>query len=422
MPTHARTYTDTVLDGKDFAVRDSGLSVHKLTFAEGIGIILGTNIGAGVLGLAYAARQAGYLPLLLWLAVAGVFTCISMLYVAEICLRTEGNHQLSGLANRHMGKLGAWLLFAGGAANSYGALTAYMAGSGEIMKTFFGSVGLTGPLGSLLFFIPAVTILYLGLKAVGKGMTMVSGYMVVLIAVLIVATVVHDDATVHNLWDANWPNMLPIFNIAVFCFSAQYMVPEIARGNKETPCRLAPAIIIGIASTFIVLAVVPAAAISLVGVKNLSQVATITWGSTLGPWAYYTANVFALLAMLSSYLGLGGSFLSNIFDHFKIGNDTVPIKRVAVLGLVCLPPFFIAYTNAAGFVDALYFAGTFGGVLIATLPVFMLNRARKTNPKRLAWQCGWYACRPVQVIILLLYWGSGAYAALSVAGLIPSAW
>lgn len=156
--------------------------------------------------------------------------------------------------------------------------------------------------------------------------------------------------------------------------------------------------------------------------ENLSQVATITWGTTLGVWPYYTANVFALLAMLTSYWGLSGSLVSNIFDHFMIGRDTIPAKRLFVLTLVCIPPFFMAYSNAANFVDALYFAGTFGGVFIATLPIFMLNRARKANPERLPWQCGWYACRPVQAIILLLFLGSAVYAVAAAAGYIPPAW
>lgn len=344
METHVRPYVGSALDSKNIPVRDSGLSLHKLTLAESIGIIVGTNIGAGILGLAYASRKAGYLPLLLWLAVAGIFTCISMLYVAEICLRTKGNHQLSGLAEHHLGRAGAWLLFAGVAANSYGALTAYIAGSGEIMNSFFGSMGVTRPIGSLLFFIPAVIILYTGLKAVGKGITLISGSMVLLIATLIAATITHEKSTLQNLWQAQWPNMLPVFNIAVFCFSAQYMVPEIARGNKDTPRRLAPAIIAGIAGSFILLAAVPAAVISLDGMENLSQVATITWGTTLGVWAYYTANVFALLAMLTSYWGLSGSLVSNIFDHFMID----PLRVFVGIGAVGDQQYGLGYAAVIG--------------------------------------------------------------------------
>ena len=53
-----RPYVGSALDSKNIPVRDSGLSLHKLTLAESIGIIVGTNIGAGILGLAYASRKA----------------------------------------------------------------------------------------------------------------------------------------------------------------------------------------------------------------------------------------------------------------------------------------------------------------------------------------------------------------------------
>ncbi len=52
--------------------RTSGLVVHKLTFWEATMIIVGANIGSGILGLPYAARLAGFPILLLWLILAGV--------------------------------------------------------------------------------------------------------------------------------------------------------------------------------------------------------------------------------------------------------------------------------------------------------------------------------------------------------------
>ncbi len=57
--------------------------MKKLTFWEAAMIIVGANIGAGILGLAYSSRKAGWPILLMWLIIAGVFTTVSMLYVAE---------------------------------------------------------------------------------------------------------------------------------------------------------------------------------------------------------------------------------------------------------------------------------------------------------------------------------------------------
>lgn len=142
----------------------SALVRTKLTLLEGIALIVGANIGAGILSLAYGAKNAGWPVLVFWVIVAGILTTISMLYVAETTLRTKKNLQLSGLAEKYVGNLGSWLIFLSVAVNSLGALIAYTAGSGQIMAEVFG---IPNVLGSFLFFIPAVGVIWLGLKAAG---------------------------------------------------------------------------------------------------------------------------------------------------------------------------------------------------------------------------------------------------------------
>lgn len=93
---------------------------------------------------------------------------------------------------------------------------------------------------------------------------------------------------------------------------------------------------VGMALTFTLLALVPLSVISLNGLDNISDVATISWGRALGEWAFFSANLFALCAMLTSYWGLGGSFLTNIFDQFRLGNDEQPARRLMVLLVVAI--------------------------------------------------------------------------------------
>ena len=122
-------------------------------------MIVGTNIGAGVLSIAYASRKSGFMPLLFWLILAGCLTTITMLYVAETTLRTKAHLQLSGLAKRYVGNFGSWLIFASVCVNSVGALIAYMDGSGKLLASL---LGISPMLGSVLFFIPAAGVLYQG--------------------------------------------------------------------------------------------------------------------------------------------------------------------------------------------------------------------------------------------------------------------
>ena len=149
----------------------SALKVHKLTFWEATMIVVGANVGSGILGLAYSGRKAGWPVLLMWLVIAGVFTTFSMLYVAETTLRTQKPLQLPGLAERYVGKLGAVLVFISVAANSVGCMIAYMTGSGNILAKM---LGIPNQMGSILFAVPAVIVVWLGLKATGVAEKIIS--------------------------------------------------------------------------------------------------------------------------------------------------------------------------------------------------------------------------------------------------------
>ncbi|MNL97817.1 Tyrosine-specific transport protein [compost metagenome] len=391
----------------------------SLSFLEGVAMIVGTNIGAGVLSIAYASSKAGFLPLLFWLMLVGSLTTITMLYVAESTLRTRAHLQLSGLAKRYVGGIGAWLMFASVCVNSVGALTAYMTGSGKLLQSLFG---ISPAIGSLLFFVPAAGVLYLGLKAIGRGEKFISIGMVVMLTALVAATLLKDTTQMRNLLDGDWRFMVPVFNVVVFCFSAQYIVPEMARGFSDKPEQLPKAIIVGMAVTFVLLAAVPMSVIALSGLNNISDVATISWGQALGQWAFFSANIFALCAMLTSYWGLGGSFLTNIFDKFRLGNDEQPLRRFGVLLLVVVPPFALAYSGLVSFVNALYFAGVFSGVILSIMPMLILRGARKHGDQTPRWQCNWITHPLLQISIVLLYLASAVYAVASLLGYLPSGW
>ncbi len=121
----------------------------------------------------------------------------------------------------------------------------------------------------------------------------------------------------------------------------------------------------------------PLSVISLNGLDNISDVATISWGGRLANGPSSQPNLFALCAMLTSYWGLGGSFLTNIFGSVPPGNDEQPARRLMVLLVVAIPPFVLAYSGMVSFVNALYFAGVFSGVILSIMPILMLKGARQ---------------------------------------------
>ena len=407
------------MEEKNIIIEEGALKVTKLTLYEAVAIIVGANIGSGILGLAYSTRLAGWPILLLWLIVAGVFTTFSMLYVAETALRTKKPLQLPGLAQKYVGKVGSILVFISVCANSIGCMVAYTTGSGNILCTL---LGLPNWAGSILFTVPCVLVVWLGLKATGLWEKFISSGMVALLAVIILASFISGKADVSRAMYANWTYAVPLMSSAIFCYIAQYAVPELARGMRHTPKKLPVAIMLGMFVTGVLLAIVPLAVISLTGADAVTEVATIAWGQALGTWALYTANIFALCAMMTSYWAVGGSMLTNIVDMFKLKDEHDSKTRLIAITCTVLPPFILAYAGLVSFVDAIGWAGTFGGVIMSIVPVLMLKNARKKGEIEPEWKCGWYAHPAVQCAIIIVFSLTAIYFICSMIGILPAGW
>lgn len=407
------------MEEKNLHVEEGALKVTKLTLYEAVAIIVGANVGSGILGLAYSSRLAGWPILVLWLAVAGLFTTFSMLYVAESALRTKKPLQLPGLAEKYVGKVGSVLIFISVCANSIGCMVAYMTGSGNILCTL---LGLPNWAGSLLFTVPCVLVVWFGLKATGLWEKFMSTGMVVLLGIIVIASFLSGKADVSRAVYANWTYAVPLLSSAIFCYIAQYAVPELARGMRHTPKKLPVAIILGMFITGVLLAVVPLAVLSLTGAEEVTQVATLAWGQALGTWALYTANIFALCAMMTSYWAVGGSMLTNIVDMFKLKDEKDTKTRLIAIACTVLPPFILAYAGLVSFVDAIGWAGTFGGVIMSIVPVLMLNNARKKGDIEPEWKCGWYAHPAVQGMIIVIFSLAAIYFICSMIGILPAGW
>ena len=207
------------------AATQSALKVHRLTFMEAAMLVVGSTIGSGVLGLAYASRLAGWPVPFVWLVVAGIFSGISMLYVAETALRTQEPLQLSGLAEKYVGRIGSWLIFFSVGATSFCSLIAYTAGCGRILSE---CTGLTPELAGILFAAAATVVVWGGLKVTGVAEKFLSLGMIIMLLLLAGASVVSARVPLADIFYTHWAHAVPVFNIAVFCYAGA--------GSRLYPC------------------------------------------------------------------------------------------------------------------------------------------------------------------------------------------
>lgn len=384
----------------------------QLTFLEGVAMLVGTNIGIGILSIAHTSKSAGFFPLLFWLIVAGFLSTITMLYIAEANLRTREKLQLTGLCVKYLGTPAKWVMFLSVAVTSIGALMAYEKASGRILNEL---LSIPNAIGSILFFIPAALVLWLGLKAIGRGEKQIVGIMFGILCVLVVFTFFKEQTDFGHLLELGENYIVasvPIFNVIVFVYSSQYIVPEMCRGFAHTPEKLPKAIILGNIITFAMLTLIPLSAIAIEGLQNVSDVVTLSWGKAIGNWAYYIANIFALCAILTSYWALGGMFLTNIANHINTDVENNLKSRFLILLFVVIPPLLFVLLDLIESVDqALYYPGVVGALVLSLFPILILHKARELNEQKTDYVCpsyltSWVVKALIVIVYLLATFGS----------------
>ena len=216
--------------------------MESLKTLRATALLSGTVIGAGVLGIPYAVAQGGFLTGLLTIVIVGLAMLLLHLMYGEVTLRTAGNHQFPGYAEKYLGKwakrLSIFTLFFG----IYGALIAYLIGEGEALSAIFG---LNPLIFSLVFFIIVAAITYKGLNAISKSEIYFLAVVLLLVVVITLITVTSIKFNPSNLTTFNIYNILVPFGVILFAFRGFEAVPEMKEYLIRDRKKLKKAIILG---------------------------------------------------------------------------------------------------------------------------------------------------------------------------------
>ncbi len=348
---------------------------NKLLIA--ITTLIGTIVGAGILGIPYVIAKAGFLyGLILLVLIGGAFIFLN-LFTGEIVLRTKSQHQLPGYAGKYLGAWGKRLMTFSLVFIVYGALTAYLIGEGQVLKAIFG--GGNPLLYTLAFFLITAYIIRRGVKATGKAELFLIAILVVVIILIGVFSFNNIDA--HNLkgWDIS---MLFIpYGVILFSFMGSPAVPEMQEELGKDKKKLKKAIIIG---SVIPIALYIIFTIVIVGIIGLEQFELLSPNERIATVALSVfshrilgifANILAVLAMFTSFLTLGTAMVESYsFDY--------GIPRGISFLLTLSPPLLIALFDLTTFIAALGVTGAVAGGLEGILIILSYWKAKRLGDRK----------------------------------------
>ncbi|ASJ07250.1 aromatic amino acid transport family protein [Thermococcus pacificus] len=346
------------------AIRTSTIRVEKahISKSEALAILIGTQIGAGVLGLPYAASKVGLIPAL------GVLigVMLLMLGTAFIVLRFSaemGGAQMSTIASRTLGKAGGWLMYLSITLMSFGALLAYMAGMGQVFASLFG---VSETIGGAIFWVLASLVVYHGLEASGKTELIMSYIMLALFIGVTFMLVPH--AKLENGLYADLSGLLSIMGVAIFALGCHTIIPDVYKGLGSYE-KTRKVLVLAFLIPTVIYAVFMASFLLVFG-RGTPEVATQGLESLYGRAGWLVGNLIPLLAITTSYIGIALAQQSN-------SEEFVRLRKPIAWALTVVPPAIVYFAGVRNFADVLAFAGDTGDMLaFIVLPVLMWLSAK----------------------------------------------
>ncbi len=338
---------------------------RKISSLEGLAILIGTLVGAGVLGLPYAASQVGLFPALVLLFGIMLF----MLFTAFIVLKTSaemGGAQMSTIAQKTLGNVGGWIMYLSIAIMGFGAFLAYISGIGSIFTSLFG---INEIFGAIIFWILASSVMYMGLEASGKTELIMN---LILIALFIgVTAMLLPHANIESAAYVDFTGIFSMIGVVIFAFGFHTVIPDVYRG-LDSYKKTKRVVILAFLIPTIIYAVFMIVFLMTFG-RNTPQVATQGLETIYDDIGKLIGNALPLIAITTSYIGLGIAQQSN-------SKEFLGLKKSYAWALVVGPPVIVYLAGVRNFADVLSFAGNTGNLMAFIILPILIWIIRRVSP------------------------------------------
>ncbi|WP_414526659.1 amino acid permease [Nodularia chucula] len=356
-----------------------------------IALIAGTTVGAGILALPAVTLPSGVLPSTVLLIAVWLYTVISALLLAEVCvnaMRLEGRLSIGLLAMVEgiLGFVGARIAGAAYLFLHYALLVAYMTQGGNILVSGVSQIWKLenvppGWLGTMIFTLFFGGMMYLGRQ---KFIEKLNSVFVAIVITSFVGLLFLGGGQVQTvqLLTHNWTALGSAVSVMLVALFFHNVVPVVVTQLEGDIPKIRQSIIIGSLIPLIMFLTWNAVILGSVSLDigestgNFDPLQILRSGGN-GKGLGVLLSIFSEFAIATSFIG----FVYGLLDFFK---DIFPVKqgkafgRLPLYSMILLPPMSLGAINPSIFFNALDVAGTFSiSVLGGIIPALMSWKQRQ---------------------------------------------
>lgn len=352
----------------------------------GMLLLVGSCVGAGMLGLPIMTGLSGFFPSLIAFFAVWIYMSLTGLLLVEVSGGFAKRANLITMVGRTLGtggKIACWVLYL---FLFYSLLLAYTAGIGSLFSKLlmqYFQVAFPEWAASLFFVVLFGFVVYLGTRPVDLwNRVLMAAKIASFLALVVLGARYIQPALLMRSAPQYVLFSLPIL---VISFGFHNMIPSLSDYLGRDPKRIRTCIIGGGLFTLAIYLVWQILALGIVplegpsgildSLKNGEEASQAILGILGASWVSSFASLLAFFAILTSFLAQALSLSHFLADGLKM--KVKGREEAWLVALTLLPPLLFAILYPNVFIKALNFAGGICAVILfGILPVLMVWRGR----------------------------------------------
>ncbi len=361
----------------------------KLTFVEATSIIVGHGVGSGILSVPFLASRNSWRDILWIIAVCYCINLLMHLMIAELSYNNDGAQFIkcieAELFKGRVKQIVTWVAFGFLGLSVISNVVGFITGGGAVLTTWFG---LPPVVSMLIYYAVTALVVLFGMKLVGICEKFSVFAMVIVMAILFVATLVNEHTGFANHFVAS-SNMVALYSMVAFSLSAVMSVPQVVKGLEGDTRRIRASIACGTGINVGLIILVTFMTLFACGSEVTGNGALVDLSAKLGGWVGIVGFIFSLLALSTSFWANTLNLRDIIDEQTKWGTrisyliSSIPCLVIALFGLAD----FVGFTRIASVIQVL----TGIGIICA------YHNSRKKNKD--AAICGAFGKLPFQILV-----------------------